>query len=237
MGKVALGVLAASLAVTAGTPAITGGLAKERHGGVHRQEQSVVSDARGQGEKRGSRTVTRSFASESLIAIPGSGEIGRGDPYPSTLQVVGFKKARILDVDVTLRDLEHEFPQDIDVLLVAPGGRSLVVMSDSGGGIPVSNLTLEFDDEANAALPFGQELENGPFRPTNGFDGTDDDFPAPAPAPGNESGILALSTFNGISPNGEWRLFVIDDGTGNPGGLSDGWELTITAKENRKKKR
>ena len=68
------------------------------------------------------RTVTKTFRNTAAIAIPGSGEDGPGAPYPSTIEVSGFKKPQILDVNVTLRLLSHNFPHDIDVLLVAPDG-------------------------------------------------------------------------------------------------------------------
>jgi subtilisin-like proprotein convertase family protein len=236
-GKIVIGALAATLAVTAGAPAIVGSLAKERHDGNHRQEQGVSNDARGKGKKKGGKTVTKTFSSIDPIDIPSvQAELDNGpaDPYPSTISVGGFKKAKLVDVDLTLRGFSHEFPNDVDIMLVAPGGRSAVVMSDVGGSIPVGDLTLELDDQASATLPDEQELENGPFRPTNEFNNSEDTFPAPAPVAGDN---VALSTFNGINPNGEWRLFIVDDGAGDAGNLSDGWSLTITAKSKGKKKR
>src|SRR5262249_517789 len=35
---------------------------------------------------------------------------------------------------VTLRDLSHSWPDDLDILLVAPDGRKVMLMSDAGGG-------------------------------------------------------------------------------------------------------
>jgi subtilisin-like proprotein convertase family protein len=236
MGKVALGVLAASLAVTAGTPAFTGGLAKERHGGKPRQEQSI-SASRSKGKNKSGKAVTRTFSSTDGMNIPNrSSEPANGpaDPYPSTISVDGFRKAKLVDVDLTLRGFSHEFPTDVDIMLVAPDGRNAVVMSDVGGEILVGNLTLELDDQASSPLPGEQELENGPFQPTNEFNNSADEFPAPAPVAGDN---VALSTFNGINPNGQWQLFINDDGAGDLGNLSDGWTLTITAKEKRKKTR
>ncbi len=51
----------------------------------------------------------------------------------------------------------------------------------------------------------------------------DDDFPAPAPA---QDGASALSAFHGTNPNGTWRLFAVDDSSGDLGSLDD-WSLHI----------
>ena len=74
-------------------------------------------------------------------------------PYPSNIAVSGLS-GTILKVTVTLNGVSHTFPDDIDVLLVGPGG-NLIVMSDVGGSTAVAapgvNLTL--DDAAGAGLP------------------------------------------------------------------------------------
>ena len=78
-------------------------------------------------------------------------------------------------------------------------------------------------------------LTSGTFRPTNHADNNGADaFDATyAPLP---SGATALSTFDGINPNGEWLLFVSDDTGGFGGLITEGWELRITAKAKGKKK-
>jgi hypothetical protein len=38
-----------------------------------------------------------------------------------------------------------------------------------------------------------------------------------------------LSVFNGESPNGTWRLYVVDDSAGDAGRIAGGYSLTITA--------
>jgi subtilisin-like proprotein convertase family protein len=135
-----------------------------------------------------------------------------------------------------LRGFGHEFPRDVDLLLVAPGGRNAVVMSDVGnntdGDSDVIGLTLQLDDEAATPLPFDQLLTNGSFQPTDDTDSRV--FPAPAP---DASANTALSTFDGINPNGEWQLFVVDNGNGDTGAITDGWTLEITAKAKTKNKK
>lgn len=56
-----------------------------------------------------------------------------------------------------------------------------------------------------------------------------DEFPAPAPEPGD---AVRLSTFNGMEPSGDWLLFVRPDGPA-AGQLAGGWGLTIKVKKRR----
>jgi hypothetical protein len=98
---------------------------------------------------------------------------------------------------------------------------------------PADNITLTLDDEAAAPLPIDTPLTSGNFRSRDAFGESDTivDFPIPAPAP---SGSDALATFDGLDPNGEWRLFVLDDTGGDQGNLAEGWSLAITAKVKKK---
>ena len=166
----------------------------------------------------------QTFANDDGIAIPGEGADGPAAPYPSTIAVSGVAGV-VADLDVRLTGLDHDWPSDIDVLLVGPGGQTALVMSDVGAGMSVSGVTLTLDDEAADRLPDAARLTTGTFRPTNakGFEGDDDNFPAPAPA---HDGRSALSAFDGTNPNGTWRLFVRDDVRDDTGSLA-GWSLEI----------
>jgi len=121
--------------------------------------------------------------------------------------------------------MNHTFPDDIDVLLVGPGGQRLLLMSDAGGAADLVNVNLTFDDMAASTLPDGTQITSGTFRPSN-F-GTGDTFPAPAPA-GPYTDPQLLSVFNGVNPNGTWSLYVVDDVGGDIGNINMGWELNIT---------
>ncbi|MGH7810284.1 MAG: PEP-CTERM sorting domain-containing protein [Candidatus Binatia bacterium] len=167
-----------------------------------------------------------SFSSFDLISIPASGTEGIANPYPSTIDASGLTGA-ITDVNVTINGLSHTFPDDIDVLLVGPGGLKIILMSDAGGPHDVTNINLTFDDQAGAALPNGSALASGSFTPANytGNGGANDFFPGPAPA--GPYGSL-LSIFNGSDPNGTWSLFVFDDEGADVGTIANGWSLDIT---------
>jgi subtilisin-like proprotein convertase family protein len=142
-------------------------------------------------------------------------------PYPTTQTVSGLGTS-ITDVNVTLTGLYHTWPNDIDMLLVSPGGQSVLLMSDACGISSVSNLALTFDDAAPAALSSGSPCVTGTYRPAN-YEGVEV-FSSPAPASGYST---TLSAFNGSNPNGTWSLYIIDDTIQDTGGIV-GWSLSIT---------
>jgi len=128
----------------------------------------------------------------------------------------------VVDVNVTLNSFDHTWPDDVDMLLVGPGGQTATIMSDAGGGNNVHYLTITLDDQAASPLPDSQALTSGTFQPTDYEPG--DPFPAPAPPP---SGNVALAVFNGTNPNGIWHLYIVDDTPTFVGYLDNGWCLTI----------
>ncbi|MFL6277533.1 MAG: C25 family cysteine peptidase [Blastocatellia bacterium] len=144
-------------------------------------------------------------------------------PYPSTINVSGLS-GNVAIVTVTLTNLSHSFPDDIDILLVGPTGANALILSDVGGGTAASNVTLTLSDNAGGTLPDNGPLMSGTFKPTNIGTGAGDNFPSPAPVP---TGNALLSTFNGTDPNGTWKLYVVDDNTSNAGTIAGGWSLNI----------
>lgn len=144
-----------------------------------------------------------------------------GSPYPSTVSASNLT-GTISKVTVRLNGLSHTYPDDLDIALVGPGGQAVMLMSDAGGGGDINGLSLTFDPAASATLPDSSQLSSGVFRPTNY--GTTDSFPAPAPA---GSYGTSLDAFNGLAPNGTWRLYIVDDAGQDAGSLAQGWVLTI----------
>jgi len=155
------------------------------------------------------------FANTASISIPNSGV---ATPYPSTINVSGIS-GTVTKVTASIFGLSHTFPGDIDILLAGPAGQRIILMSDVGSGTDAINANLTFDDAAPA---IGATVVSGTFRPTNS--GTGDAFPAPAPAAPHGA---ALSDFNGSNPNGAWRLFVVDDASGDLGSIAGGWRLSF----------
>ena len=170
----------------------------------------------------------QTFTAPSAIQIPRNTVTqGPASLYPSPLTVSGAGST-LTGLSVTFLDLSHAYPDDIDVLLVGPGGQNVLLMSDAGGFSPITSLTLTFSDTAASFLADNTVLSSGTFKPTN-YDamGMVDSFASPAPNEGPYGS--ALSVFNGTNPNGAWNLYVLDDTQGNAGSMAGGWSLTVTA--------
>lgn len=146
--------------------------------------------------------------------------VGTANPYPSTINVSG-RTGVVTKVTVTLDGFSHIFPDDVDVMLVAPNETSAIILSDVGGEFTTENVNITLDDAAATALPDESLIGSGTYRPTNFEPG--DSFVSPAPS---TSANTALSVFNGINPNGDWKLYVFDDNDFD-GGRIDKFTLTI----------
>lgn len=146
-------------------------------------------------------------------------------PYGTVINVAGASGV-ISNLKVTLHGFSHARPGDVDVLLVSPNGKAVVIMSDAGGSAAASNADVTFDDAAPSTI-IGTVV-TGAYKPTDNALNNDVWFsPAPLRPYHAFSGSNQLSNFNGSSPNGEWRLFVVDGFAGNAGSISGGWSLDI----------
>lgn len=162
---------------------------------------------------------TTSFNNAAAISIPSSGNAA---PYPSAIVVPGGL-GNVQTVNVTLNGVAHTWPDDIDILLVGPGGQNVILMSDVAGFNPgVTGLNLTFRDGAPPIFG-GLAPASGTYRPSN-VDATEA-FGAPAPAGPYGAN---LSVFNGTNPTGTWNLFVRDDVGGDLGQIAGGWTLRLT---------
>lgn len=162
--------------------------------------------------------VNRAYAqTEEDVVVP---LLGTSTPYPSLLNVYGVSgPIQSLSMQITLA---HAAPNDLDILLVSPDNRGLVVMSDVGGTAPV-NVSISLSDAAAQPIPTTLPSSGGIFsyRPTNV--GTSDSFASPALKPPY---LTNFAGFAGGPPNGTWRLFVVDDQSLNSGTITR-WQLTI----------
>ncbi len=111
----------------------------------------------------------------------------------------------INDVNVSI-DISHSYVSDLDIFLkfVDDTGTSRCVeLSTDNGGSGNDFIDTVFDDEAATAITSGSAPFTGDFRP----EGT-------------------LSTFDGLSMNGTWTLYVNDD-VGMDAGILNDWSLRI----------
>ena len=192
----------------------------------------------------GATTIT--WSNNTTILMPNPPATGNpapssiSSPYPSNIVVSGYAGGTtVSSIKVNLKDIRHHYIEDVDILLVGPGG-ALDVWSDLGGfgtstcGMPCDNganpgtagPTLTIDDAAASLVP-----DNGPipsnatcpggastgiaactFKPTSVNQFTNENFPAPAPV-----------SFTFAAPAGPGTI-MSTFGTGNPNGT---WSLYI----------
>lgn len=209
---------------------------------------------------------TMTFHNASPIAYsphPGQAPPWVADLYPSEIGVAGLS-GTISDVNVALHKVDcvftpnsvgEEYPEDADVLLQSPSGRSAVILSDVFGDntfiSTFSNMEITLNDEAPDSLPAdlnpynGSDAANVTGKPTDDDDDPDesevasppdpanpglrlDNFPAPAPTPPSVN-PAGLSIFDGDNPNGTWRLYVADDYAGPEWcDIKGGWSIQVT---------
>jgi subtilisin-like proprotein convertase family protein len=163
-----------------------------------------------------SSSVTQVVANASAISIFDSSV---GSPYPSSILVSGVTGA-VTKVTATLSGFTHTYPEDVGVLLVGPGGQTVMLMDGCGDGSDASGLSFTFDDSAAGSLPGAGFLTSGTYRPTAYFP---DVFDSPAPPSPYGNTLAAL----GGAPNGIWSLYVQDFSAGDAGSLSGGWSLKL----------
>ncbi len=144
-------------------------------------------------------------------------------PYPSEIGVTNVLGA-IEKVAVTLSGLTHNYPFGLNVVLVSPAGKQVLLMSHTGGAGSLSGVILNFDDGASGSLPQASpssQIVSGTFKPS-AYSPTITTTPAPL------TGTFgtALSAVTGDNPNGKWQLFVFDDAALDTGSLVS-WSLNL----------
>jgi len=161
-------------------------------------------------------------AGESVNTVSGGGltinASGNASPYPSTIAVSGVP-GTITNLKVTVTNLTHAFPVDIDMVLFGPTGAHSIIFTDAiGGSGGITNRTYTFQVGA-------------PALPTSGFpaSGTYGVAGSSYNGSGTPSAVTntGLGVFNGTNPNGTWSLYVYDDASGDAGTIGS-WSLEIT---------
>jgi uncharacterized repeat protein (TIGR01451 family) len=171
--------------------------------------------------------VVQTFWNTNQIYVPALQFVpypdeGPGSPYPSTIQVSGLT-GYVSKVTVTVSNLYHTYPNDIGMLLVAPGANAVLMDAAVNFSVPVSGVTLTFDSTAPTVLPSEGNLTSGTFAPA---DYNPNDVFTNALAPPYST---SLTNLNNLPPNGAWSLYAHDDAVGDAGGISNGWAVTLTS--------
>ncbi len=180
-----------------------------------------------------------SFSNTTPIDVPGGQPTttsGVGNPYPSTIAVSGLSGRKL--IKVTLNGFRHEFEDDVDMLLVGPGGQKFIFASDAGGSTEqLTPVTFSIADSGSVILPDATAFLDGTtYKPANY--GANDPFAAPAPAgpyenapTGGTASFESVFGTDGASLNGSWGLYVVDDASSDPGRIEGGWTITFEGDE------
>jgi hypothetical protein len=182
-----------------------------------------------------------SFTNATPITIndAGAGDVpAASTPYPSAIGVSGVV-GTVTKVTATLHGFHHGCAHDVDMLLAGPHGQDTLLMSDAGDCLPANGqpapIELGFDDSGppvpclnggNSPLPAGTYAPTqDPSAPSGNCTRDAAVFAAPAP-PGPYP--LGLAVFDGLDPNGTWKLYTMDHLSDDNGAIDGGWTLDFT---------
>ncbi len=158
------------------------------------------------------------------IALPTSGSSGPASRYPATINVFG-QPTNIANTIVTVAALNHTRTADLNILLVSPTDRRILLMSNVGGTNGTSGAILVFQQgkpmpPVSSAIP---SLQKSYYSPSNY--GQKTQLPGAPAGPYSSS----LDDLAGDNPNGVWKIYIYDDHQpGGLGQLTDSWLLTFT---------
>ena len=153
--------------------------------------------------------------------------------YPSNITVASLF-GTVSTVTAQINGLTAPRTNNLDFLLVGPGGQAFQMMSDVGDATtPVAGINLTLADSAGGQLPVGTAITGGTFRPTDSaVPGSPDVYPAPAPAVFSLAAPAGAATFTNVysttNQNGTWRLYAVDDGVGGGNSTITGWCVNFT---------
>ncbi|HEX3358947.1 MAG TPA: hypothetical protein VHS31_18355, partial [Tepidisphaeraceae bacterium] len=137
--------------------------------GTNGQELDIVFTLQDSGTNIGTAvfdyqlgSIVTSFTNAAPIII---NDHAIANPYPSVINVSNIL-GTVLKATLTLTNLSHGSPGDIDALLVSPAQQTTLFMAHAGGQNAISNVTIKFDDGASAKLPQSGQIISGTNKPS-----------------------------------------------------------------------
>ncbi len=173
------------------------------------------------------------FNNTTVISIP---NIGNASLFPSVINVSGITNNAITKATIQLNGFSHSFPDDVDIILEAPDGTRSIVMSDAGGnnGISAPGINLSFSSTGTnqvqdiALLSAAASMRPGNYQLGQTAGDETDTFSGAGNPGALRFSPADFDAFVGINPNGNWKLFVTDDTSGDFGAIAGGWTLVLT---------
>ena len=131
-------------------------------------------------------------------------DAGRSNQPRQTLVSLIVEQQRVIE-DLTIEvEIAHDSIGELDLLLQAPSGETVPLMTQRGGS--GTGILATFDDDAQLAIADGDAPFDGRFKPEQ-----------------------SLSLFDGIGIRGRWKLIVIDHSNQNTG-LITAFRLNVETK-------
>jgi hypothetical protein len=148
-------------------------------------------------------------------------------PYPSAIDVKGMESGITTEIEVTLWGLHESDAEGLEVLLLGPSGRSIVLMSsyEAGRHVALNSISWGFrtlSQPVECPEPEGTFFTGNVTEPFNC--GLAAPIPEPAPAGPYADRLEALA---GEAGNGEWKLYVANDAGNGEGSVANGWSLKV----------
>jgi hypothetical protein len=163
------------------------------------------------------------------IHIPGisTNSSGPAERYPATINVRGEPTNGLMRVEVTLYNLRHAYPADLDILLVSPSGAKIMLMSDAGSSFGVTNATLVFHPawKGYSYLPETSAIPDNMITDYTPRNYSEQEAQLPSGPAGPYTGDLDHLPYTDPSPNGIWDLYLYDDKAGQTGVMQGSWGL------------
>jgi hypothetical protein len=161
----------------------------------------------------------------AFVTIPASGSAGAASSYPLSINVFG-QPTNLNSVVVGLWGLTSTRSADLNLLLLSPSGRRVILMSNVGGTNSVSNADIAYRQSGSFPVQADPILPSGQFfvilKPSN-YGQKTPETPFGLPAGPYSSSLLDLQ---GDDPNGIWKLYIYDDvHPGGTGQLTGSWQL------------
>ncbi len=162
---------------------------------------------------------TQTFRNSAAIGLPG---IGNASSYASTINAPAMEGV-LIGVTVTFHGFSHGSAQSVNALLVAPDGRTSLLMAGScATNVPLT--TFVFSDQALRSMPSQAPCDKIAYRPT---DNTLDGFPGFGSAAPGGPYSANMNNFLGSTTAGTWKLFIKGYGGASSGRIAEGWSLTL----------
>lgn len=169
---------------------------------------------------------TQSFSNPAPIII---NQVGHSSSqYPSTIAVTGMPQ-RMHEFVVHFDVIANGGFPDADILLEAPDGQRIILLSDLPLGGIWSFTNLGIGTNAHDTINKDNIYDNKNFRPAN-YDTGADNFPSPGPGMVMQPQYPDALVLQDINPNGTWKLYIEDDANNTADlRLQNGWSIEITA--------